>query len=219
MKYTGRIFAVSAILSVHTLYSIYYYYRDGTLDLVDLLGYPLLMALAYWSGKQFDKSKYYSENDILTGLYNRRYVMKKFSRYLLLSDRKNSNLFLLIIDCDNFKEINDKYGHQTGDEVLTNIATILKHATKKQDIVARWGGDEFLILGHYKEESELPTLLQNIHTEIKAYSRKKAFEVGISIGATIYPDDAKNIDDIITNADQKMYQQKQQRKQGDGSAS
>ena len=107
--------------------------------------------MGFWAGLQFDKARFLSERDLLTGMYNRRFVTNTFKQLASLVDRTNSQLFVLLIDCDNFKSINDCYGHNKGDQVLKKIGETLIETTRKSDIVARWGGDEFLIMGHYKD--------------------------------------------------------------------
>lgn len=94
---------------------------------------------------QYDKAKYFSEKDTLTGVYNRRFVEAIFPKLLAQVERKNEQLSLSIVDCNDFKPINDTYGHKIGDEVLITLSSLLAGEIRKSDIVARWGGDEFLI--------------------------------------------------------------------------
>ncbi|MCH1624486.1 GGDEF domain-containing protein [Ferdinandcohnia quinoae] len=213
MKHSGRFFAVGIILSLHTIYLVYYYFRDGQIDIIDLLGYPLFYFIAYWCGKQYDKAQYFSEKDTLTNLYNRRFIMGAFDKIISFADRTNSKLFVLIIDCDNFKEINDSCGHTKGDLVLSNIANILLQSIRKSDVVARWGGDEFLIIGHYKDDAGLQTLIQRLDDQLESLSQQMSLNIKISIGSTIYPDDSNNLEELIKSADQNMYKQKAQNRE------
>jgi diguanylate cyclase (GGDEF)-like protein len=87
-----------------------------------------------------------SRVDGLTGLYNRRYWQERFEREFKLSTRNKSCMSLMMLDIDHFKTVNDTYGHQTGDEVIRNIAEIIKKATRETDIAGRYGGEEFVIL-------------------------------------------------------------------------
>lgn len=87
-----------------------------------------------------------SRVDGLTGLYNRRYWQERFEREFKLSTRNKSCMSLMMLDIDHFKAVNDTYGHQTGDEVIKNIADIIRQATRETDIAGRYGGEEFVIL-------------------------------------------------------------------------
>ncbi len=212
MRYSGRIFAISIIFFFHTAYLIYYFYRDGHVDIVDLLGYPLFFCIAYWAGLQFDKATFYSEKDMITNLYNRRFVINTYEKIMSLAERTNSKLFVLVIDCDNFKHINDFYGHHKGDLVLAMIGETLAGSMRKSDIVARWGGDEFLVIGHYKEESGLQTVLQRLDDDMKNLSKQINIPIQVSIGSAIYPDHNKNLFELIKSADQNMYECKEAKK-------
>ncbi|MCM3624335.1 GGDEF domain-containing protein [Brevibacillus borstelensis] len=212
MRYTGRIFSSIAIFLVHLVYIIYYFFRDGKVEPFDLYTYPLLIVYGYLMGKQYDKMKFYSEKDELTGLYNRRFVIKTFEKIASLTERANSKLFLMVIDCDNFKQINDKYGHHKGDLVLIKIAETLTKSTRKSDIVARWGGDEFLIIGHYKDEEGLQTLLKRLDNDLEKLSNQISLDVKVSIGSAIFPDQSQDLEELIKTADRHMYECKEQRK-------
>jgi diguanylate cyclase (GGDEF)-like protein len=132
-------------------------------ETLDLATFPFLMVVAYLAGLQYDKVRYLSDMDSLTGLYNRRFVVNSFPKIAALTDRSHSKLFVLVIDCDDFKDINDKYGHNNGDTVLEKIGVLLLSAMRKSDVVARWGGDEFLIIGHHKEEPGVNNMNQRLH--------------------------------------------------------
>ncbi|MCR2805838.1 GGDEF domain-containing protein [Paenibacillus soyae] len=213
MKYKGRLLVVSITLSLHTVYILYYYLRDGMVDMMDILGYPLFFALAYWAGHQYDKALYYSEKDVLTNLYNRRFVIQSFDKIAAIASRTSSNLFVLLLDCDNFKEINDVYNHQIGDTVLQRISQILQLNTRKIDIVSRWGGDEFLVLGQYKEQSGVEVLMGRIQKEIAALSDEMGFRVSISIGSAVYNEkEHKDLSSLIKTADENMYRTKATKK-------
>ncbi|MFC0212091.1 GGDEF domain-containing protein [Paenibacillus chartarius] len=214
MKYKGRIFITIFAFLLHSMYIVYYFYRDGKIEPFDVYTYPLLIFGGYWTGKQYDKVKFYSEKDELTGLYNRRFVIKSFEKIASLAERAKSKLFLLVIDCDNFKHINDKYGHHKGDLILTQIAETLIRSTRKSDIAARWGGDEFLVIGHYKDEAGLQTFLKRLHNDLENLSKQVNVGVSVSIGSSIFPDVSRDLDELIKSADQNMYMDKEQRKTG-----
>ncbi|GED28659.1 hypothetical protein BAG01nite_47610 [Brevibacillus agri] len=214
MKYTGRIVLTIFAFLLHSMYIVYYFCRDGKVEPFDVYTYPLLIIWGYWTGKQYDKVKFFSEKDELTGLFNRRFVIKSFEKIASLAERANSKLFLLVIDCDNFKHINDDYGHDKGDLILTQIAETLVRSTRKSDISARWGGDEFLVIGHYKDEAGLQTLIMRLHNDLENLSNQVSIEVKVSIGSAIFPDQSRELDELIKSADQNMYMYKEQKKTG-----
>lgn len=209
MRYSGRITGGVGSLFIHSIYIFYYYFRDGKIEAFDLYSSPIIFTLGFWTGYQFDKARYLSERDILTGLYNRRFVIHSFKQLTSLVDRTNSQLFVLLIDCDNFKHINDYYGHHKGDQVLKKISATLIGTTRKSDIVARWGGDEFLIIGHYKDAAGLQTMLKRIDYNLSILSDEFKIPIMVSIGSAVYPNESKELDDLIRIADKNMYKQKE----------
>lgn len=188
-----------------SVYVIYRYYMEGRVDLIEWLGYPVIMSVAYWAGKQYDKAVFDSEKDVVTNLYNRRFVINTLNKVIALADRNNGQLFVLVIDCDNFKEINDRYNHTTGDMVLALVGRTLTESTRKSDIVARWGGDEFLVIGQYTGETGLRSFMQRLDENIKRISAETAIPLSVSIGSAVYPTDHKDIIELIKIADQNMY--------------
>ncbi|MFC4102144.1 GGDEF domain-containing protein [Paenibacillus xanthanilyticus] len=212
MKYKGRLLTLSTVLSVHTLYIVYYFFRDGAVDLFDLLGYPLFGVLAYWAGLQYDRAVYYSDKDVLTNLYNRRFLIKAFDKAKSLASRMNGSLFLLVIDCDNFKEINDRDGHAKGDRVLTAIGDVLVASTRGSDLVARWGGDEFVVVGHHKDDTGLQAILGRLESQLTEVSAQMGVRIQVSIGSALYPRDGGDLYDLMKIADANMYASKRARK-------
>ncbi|MGY4764785.1 GGDEF domain-containing protein [Paenibacillus caseinilyticus] len=212
LKYFGRLTTTGIVLLVHTSYIIYYYFRDGTVDPADLLGYPLFVFLSWWAGLQYDWAKYYSEKDTLTQLYNRRFVTESYGRMAALAQRNGARLYLMVIDCDNFKEINDKYSHHTGDQVLQAISRLLVRHTRQSDITARWGGDEFVVIGQYKDEEGLQAMLRRLEAECARLSGELGVPVTVSIGSSLYPDDSADLFELIQTADRRMYQAKAAKK-------
>lgn len=151
--------------------------------------------------------------DELTGLYN-RYYLKDYLVKLIekLKRNKNNKLFLIFIDLDNFKLINDTYGHNKGDNVLKEVAEILTANFRKYDIISRYGGDEFIVLLESNEDptKRINALRQNIEEIFKE------FNLSFSYGISIFPDDIEDINiqtqeiikKLIEIADKKMYEEK-----------
>ncbi|MFA5383849.1 MAG: GGDEF domain-containing protein [Eubacteriales bacterium] len=148
--------------------------------------------------------------DILTGLYNRKYFNEK------LSGVKAKGLFsLLLIDIDNFKRINDTFGHMAGDMVLQQFAEILRFCTRKNDLVARWGGEEFTVILFQTEPEE--TLIIADRIRLIANNRDfsyagSTFKISVSIGvASIKEGSVIGQDQIIKIADQALYKAKEKK--------
>jgi len=147
-----------------------------------------------------------AHHDILTGLPNRAFLYDQLIQHLLPDHMDFGALFYL--DLDNFKFINDNYGHVTGDFVLCQAAERLLTCVRKDDIVARIGGDEFAILiPSTNEDSMLTSIAERIISEIaKPFSiDDKSFLLGISIGISLYPDDDDDPEKLLQKADTAMY--------------
>lgn len=151
--------------------------------------------------------------DSLTGLFNRRMFREYLSAKLKKAYRTGNSLALVFVDIDEFKEINDNFGLTRGDALLQAIAQRLKHQIRETDILARLGGDEFSIIFDELDGSlDIGAITQSI-IDLLAQPFELMNEmvyVSVSIGISIYPVDAANIDDLINNAEQAMYIAKQQ---------
>jgi len=152
-----------------------------------------------------------SISDGLTGLYNRRYFDSKIFEEVRRANRQNHDLFLAIIDVDNLKEMNDKYGHLAGDKLLKSVGDIIKHCIRENvDWPFRYGGDEFcVILTQVSREQAIATSERFIQN----FSEKKMPFTGLSIGlAQFYRSlDAKwtdDISDLVKRADAALYKAK-----------
>ena len=144
--------------------------------------------------------------DGLTQLPNRDLFNQQLEHALDKAERNNSNMALLYIDVDNFKYINDSYGHATGDKVLVSVAETLKNSIRESDCLGRLGGDEFVVLLEDIEEPiEVNQIAQKVLSEINANLNISKYNSSISVGISMYPDDAQNQADMLRNADTAMY--------------
>jgi diguanylate cyclase (GGDEF)-like protein len=205
MKYTGRV-GLPVLAFISWLFIIVYSYPVyRKVDNILMTCVMVYILLGWFLGKNYDIAKFYSEKDYLTQVYTRRYALDTLSSLLLKMDQKKKELSLFVVDMDKFKEINDTYGHNMGDTVLKCIATLLKNCTRKTDFITRWGGDEFLIVAPYTNKNGSFTILNRIEKQLQEVSMKLNLELSLSIGVSIYPDDAVNIDELISIADKNMY--------------
>ena len=146
--------------------------------------------------------------DELTGLANRRAAEEFLDQQADIATRYNRTFSVISSDIDNFKPINDSMGHAKGDEVLVEIAGIMASSARKSDLVARWGGDEFLIVAPDTSASSVEPLMQRLHEAING-TRVAGVEVSMSFGFAEYsPGD--NLNDVLARADAELYDEKKE---------
>lgn len=148
--------------------------------------------------------------DELTNIANRRKFNEDFDRFFALHQRDERPLSLLFLDIDNFKSINDKLGHHTGDEVLLRCAEILRQNVRKTDLLARWGGEEFIIAFIDTKINDAYNISQKIREAIEKDSSLKditSYSVTASFGLTACSEE-DSVDSIISRADNAMYEAK-----------
>jgi diguanylate cyclase (GGDEF)-like protein len=152
-----------------------------------------------------------SETDQLTGLLN----MRAFDAYLKLEvercQRYGHKFVILMIDADNFKEINDHYGHEAGNKLIKNIGFTVEANLRSSDIVARYGGDEFICLLIETGLHDAGIVARRIHEQISKLSVMEMHEkvsTSVSVGIACFPEDAKTMQELIKCADQAMYASK-----------
>ena len=208
MGYKGRIIAIVVVLILTVVirgYGILYYNYPS--NHFPFFGLALLL-ISLWLGKRYDMVKFLADHDILTKIYNRRYVIHTFPKLSVLMDKKGEKLLLFFIDINNFKMINDNYGHETGDKVLKHFSNLLVRTTSKREIVARFAGDEFIIIAPFTDEKSKDLMINQINNELRKSSEELHIDISVSIGTSVYPDDSKTLDGLLKIADQNMYKQK-----------
>lgn len=122
-----------------------------------------------------------------------------------VSQAKRKGIFIVVflIDCDNFKSINDTYGHKRGDIVLTRLVSLLKESIRKGGIIARWGGDEFLIIVPSTTEESLKEMIENFENQVKQLSEEMSMDIRFSVGSALFPNDAVDFESLVKAADEK----------------
>ena len=152
--------------------------------------------------------------DSLTGLYNRRAFYQVVAQEVARSKRSHSTYTIAYIDVDNFKGVNDTYGHLGGDEVLMTIADVLKSNLRETDAVARMGGDEFVLLLPDTGADHGHTAVTKLFERLNESMRLKRLPVTFSIGVVTFKDNPCPVDDMIKKADSLMYEIKNEFKNG-----
>ena len=155
--------------------------------------------------------------DTLTGLPNRFLLEDRLRQVALQADRTRKSFSLMFVDLDDFKPVNDTYGHAVGDELLKQVGARLQNALRRHDTVARTGGDEFVIVLTDVENADAATLigrkvLSELARPVTVGSR--TLEVSCSIGISLYPADGRDIATLTANADVAMYHAKKSGKNG-----
>ena len=167
----------------------------------------------YWITRELEYRAYY---DTLTGLPNRRMLIDQLGRAVSHTKRHHQRAALMFLDLDNFKTVNDSFGHQTGDILLQNVANRLRSSVRNEDVIARMGGDEFVVLLNDLGQSETDALRHAWGIAEKLLSvvddtliiDNIEIPIGTSIGITLFPDGDHDADALLMQADTAMYQAK-----------
>jgi diguanylate cyclase (GGDEF)-like protein len=154
-----------------------------------------------------EKIKRLSEEDYLTKLYNRRKIHETIETEIKRSRRYNSAFAVLLLDIDNFKSINDTYGHNTGDKVLVQFANIIRHTIRESDIASRWGGEEFLVICPETTTDGAISLAEKIRYNIERNNFDEAGKITASIGVAGI-EHGDNVKSLIFRADEALYSSK-----------
>ncbi|HIP20696.1 MAG TPA: GGDEF domain-containing protein, partial [Sulfurimonas sp.] len=165
-----------------------------------------------------EQLKIQANRDPLTELYNRRYFSNIAKKSFNIANRYEQKLSILMLDLDYFKSVNDTYGHGTGDDVLVAISQKLRELSRDADIVARYGGEEFILLLPRTSLQDARVLAQRICDEIRmirvAISDDNSIKTTVSIGVSELSKKDENIDQLISRADIKLYEAKENGRNG-----
>jgi diguanylate cyclase (GGDEF)-like protein len=179
-------------------------FDDGEFELTR--HFAEVAAIAIDNARTRDELEYLAATDDLTGLANRRRFRQELARELAGAARYGSAVSLLVLDLDGFKGVNDRYGHDRGDEVLKTVASLLLRRTRKSDLVARIGGDEFALLLPGTPAGSADELAGRLGKSIAT----TVGELGIraSVGVASYP--ATDEDQLLAEADRRLYASKRE---------
>ena len=209
-------------LSTYFVYLLIAFYAMKYENLWLEVIYPLIFSISAFTvayivkylvkSRDFEQQYKLATTDGLTELYNHRYFQEQIRMQIEQSKRYNNEFSLIIIDIDFFKKFNDKFGHQSGDAVLRQVAQTLKHNVRATDIVCRYGGEEMSIILPSTNKDEAYSTAQKICNRIASKKFKlannKETNVTISLGVSTYPYDGDNAPILIEAADKRLYEAK-----------
>jgi diguanylate cyclase (GGDEF)-like protein len=184
----------------------YFYTEFVALISLGLFGYML--------GLYTDKIEVLALHDKLTGLYNRHYLIEHLEHLLAMRKRYKRKLSLMMIDLDNFKRVNDSYGHVTGDLALKAVSECVRQRCRESDVLARYGGEEFIIICPDSNIQESYRLAERIRESVEQLTSESLGFPGpqtVSIGACeLSSDEELSIDQLFSRVDKALYRAKEE---------
>lgn len=149
-----------------------------------------------------------SEYDSLTETLNRRAFFRVAEYLLRLNERMRIPLVFIFVDLDNFKAVNDRFGHDMGDKVLKHFSDMVQSNFRQTDIIARYGGDEFVILLTNTSRGDAESAVQKLQVEYRDWAQNNGLPVSFSFGLAMVPEGRNNLADILKQADAALYNAK-----------
>jgi diguanylate cyclase (GGDEF)-like protein len=192
---------LGAPLSLQTALLHHFHSREG------LLREPQIVP-----GKDLARLRFSAITDPLTGLYNRRFLSENLTRHLFRASRSGELVSVAVLDLQDFKSINDRFGHRTGDRALVRTAEVIRESLRPGDAPCRWGGDEFVIV---LPQADLPAsvaIAERIRRRIaaEAGSIRPGLTLDLYYGVASFPFDGKSADRLLAVADARLYQCREQ---------
>lgn len=172
----------------------------------------LSLPLAWILGSKYDRIKLESTTDCLTAVFNRGFIESSFPKLVRQAQRKRKKFSVLMIDVNDFKDVNDRFGHDHGDTVLKLIAQSLKACSHRGEIAARWGGDEFIVICPYSDEKQIQAWIKEYHEQLQQLTGRMGLKLSVSVGSACYPEHGSDLLHLIRYADKKMYAHKHVRR-------
>ncbi len=160
--------------------------------------------------KKYESTLYAAITDKLTCLYNRDYFNHFIDYEIKRCDRQNQTIGLVMIDIDDFKTVNDTYGHLTGDRILEKFGILIKNQIREIDLAARYGEEKFAVVLPYVNQAHAESIAERIRNSVSAFDffnqqEEPALKITISLGIALYPEHAKTVADLIEKAGKALY--------------
>jgi diguanylate cyclase (GGDEF)-like protein/putative nucleotidyltransferase with HDIG domain len=199
---------IGAITLYHTSYEYFKPHHQRLLTLIAEHAAPALE-----SARTFTLTRQLAMEDTLTGLPNARALMQLLRHQLAESERQEGRFVVLLMDVDNFKLVNDSLGHMEGDRILERMSRILQESVREMDFVARYAGDEFVVVLPHADVATAEGVARRIRRSVAQFAWEWGqVELGISIGQALYPADGTDAKRLLGVADGRMYAEKSSRK-------
>jgi diguanylate cyclase (GGDEF)-like protein len=211
---------IASLLYYLILYLIFFYglfyWENSNWDLLSFLRFIItsfvlifaIFIMEYTVYKMQINLKKISITDPLTGLYNRRKTDETMQKEYENFRRYDISLSICILDIDNFKHINDTYGHAAGDKVLMQLSEILKNNTRKTDTIGRWGGEEFIIIMPHTNINEAFVNIKKIKQEINSFQFEEIKHLTCSFGMSEAQNKEENKEKLFIKMDENLYKAK-----------
>jgi diguanylate cyclase (GGDEF)-like protein len=195
---------------------VYHFILIGSLPPYNLYFYVFLLGFAvfysYLLVRRLEQMKMeairISEHDSLTGILNRRAFLRTAQYLLMLNERTNIPLVFIYADLDNFKAVNDQFGHDMGDKALRYFSKIAKSGLRKNDIIARYGGDEFVMILTDTSLENAESVLLRIKDEFSLWAKDSGLPVGVSFGMGTTQEGENKLEDVMRRVDAALYDAK-----------
>lgn len=172
--------------------------------------YEHIVTLVHSLKSTQDKLKIMAIRDPLTGVYNRNFFNETITNEVNRSKRYGEKFSIVILDIDNFKQINDDYGHLIGDWVLMECASVLGRAVRSSDLLVRFGGDEFLVVTPESDLDDCGALISRVNEHLLGWNKEHTnpdYGLSVSIGCSVF-ERGRDLMDVIKEADVRMYRNK-----------
>ncbi len=169
-------------------------------------------AIALENARLYEEARALADRDQLTGFYNHRYLHERFGQEVIRTQRSRQPLSVLMLDLDDFKLVNDTFGHLFGDQVLAWIADVIRSTLRASDIPARYGGDEFAILLPDTAAEAATAAADRIRAAFASAmfdgGSRRQVAVSLAVGAATFPADGRSATELIATADARLYEEK-----------
>jgi len=199
-------FAITYVMVAHSLF-IYRHYELKNFEQINKELETIVSQRTKELQEKNEQLQKISVTDKLTGLFNRLKLDEVLEFEINRSDRFNHSFGIIILDIDDFKSVNDTYGHQMGDYILKTMASIIEHNIRKTDVVGRWGGEEFMVICPENSKEETVLVAEKIRKSLESYTYETVGSKTASLGVSIYTKDM-GINNLISKADEALYRSK-----------